>query len=106
MTITIDPRNKIIELVIPEEEWPDIQLCCICQKRADKKITTYGAPDGIPRVSRYCNFCINIQLPQFQILPKFTSKIVSSFYTFCTLILMRQCCLSNLSVPYREYSFA
>lgn len=58
-------KGSAIEPVMLTEEWPNKQLCCICQRRADKQITTYGHADGILRIARYCDYCINTQLPQF-----------------------------------------
>lgn len=59
-------KEIVIESVMLAEEWPNKQLCVICQERADKQVTTYGAPDGIPRISRYCDYCIETEVPQFR----------------------------------------
>jgi hypothetical protein len=48
-------KEIVVEPVMLTEEWPNKLLCSICQERADKQVTTYGAPDGIPRICRYCD---------------------------------------------------
>lgn len=64
----MNQKEIVIEPVIPEDEWPDIQLYCICQKkRANKKITIYGNLDGILRLARYCDYCIETEVPQFSV---------------------------------------
>jgi hypothetical protein len=62
----MNEKEIVIEPVIPEKEWPETQLWCLFQERADKKITIHGNPDGILRVVRYCNFCIENEVPQFR----------------------------------------
>jgi hypothetical protein len=62
----MNKKNIVIESVKLAEEWPNKQLCGICQKRADKIITIYGNPDGIPRICRYCDYCIDTEVPQFR----------------------------------------
>ena len=65
------PKNEetVIEPIIPEEEeWPEgRQLCSHCGHRpADKKITHYGNPDGLLRIVKYCDYCIETEFPQFK----------------------------------------
>jgi hypothetical protein len=53
-------EETIIEPVIPEEEEEEEdeenRLCSECwQRPADKKVTSYGNPDGILRISKYCD---------------------------------------------------
>jgi hypothetical protein len=70
MTNSLNKKEKkiVIEPVMLTEEWPNKQLCGICQKRADKKITVYGnsTGEGIPRICRYCDYCIDTEVPHFR----------------------------------------
>jgi hypothetical protein len=64
-------EETIIEPVIPEEEEEEEdeenRLCSECwQRPADKKVTSYGNPDGILRISKYCDYCIETEFPHFK----------------------------------------
>ena len=61
MIMNQNKKEIVIEPVMLTDEWPRKQLCDICQERADKQVTIYGNPDGIPRVLRDCTHCIDTE---------------------------------------------
>jgi hypothetical protein len=67
MTITSD-RNlyTVVEPIIPEEDLPEKQVCWLCKNPADKKMTTYGNPDGLLRIALLCNHCIEKEFPHYK----------------------------------------
>lgn len=81
------PKNEvtIIEPVIPEEEEEEEEnqyAPTVGRDPADKKITHYGNPDGILRIAKYCNYCIETEFPKFKSSLAYSVKTSAALKTF------------------------
>lgn len=65
-TTMIKQGETIVEPIIPEEsENGDVQLCSMCQRPADSKVTRCVNPadgNGLVVIVRYCNFCTRYEV--------------------------------------------